>query len=175
VTLGRSIGLAALAAALTLTAGAAASDVGVRAIDPGTRVHDMLVVQGTAREADAELFPAGICDPVVLTPGRRTRACGTAPPARRLFVGYGIFGPSRKIVDVAWKKQSWAMWIDGQRVSLSGFGTSDRWTAANGRPVLVREWAIVLVGATGRHSIRYRNRLPQGVYDTTWKFTVASR
>jgi hypothetical protein len=83
------------------------------------------------------------------------------------------------MVDAAWNKGSWAMWIDGQRVSLSRFGTSDRWIpsepAANGRPVLLREWAIVLVGASGRHSIRYRNQLPQGVYDTTWNFTVAAR
>lgn len=135
----------------------------------------MLVVQGTAHDADAELFPAGICDPIVRSPGRRTRACGTAPPAKRLFIGYGIFGPSTKSVDAAWNKQSWSMWIDGQRVNLSRFGTSDRWTTANGRRVLLREWAIVLVGASGRHSLRYRNRLPQGVYDTTWKFTVAAR
>lgn len=137
----------------------------------------MVVVQGVARDAGAELFPSGICDPVVRTPGRRVRACGTVPPSRRLFVGYGIFAPSKAAVDAAWSKRSWAMWIDGEPVSLQRFGTTDRWIesepAAKGQRVLLREWAIILVGATGRHSIRYRTRLPQGIYDTTWRFTVA--
>jgi hypothetical protein len=44
---------------------------------------------------------------------------------------------------------------------------------AGGRDVVLREWSIVLFGAIGRHSIRFRNRLPQGVLDTTWNFSVA--
>jgi hypothetical protein len=137
----------------------------------------MLVVQGVVRETDAALFADGFCDPIVLTPGNRVRSCrAVPPPSKRLFIGYGIWGLSRKIVDAAWKKRSWGLWIDGQKVSLSSFGTSDRWIAglptSNGTPALLREWAIVLVGAKGRHTIRYSNRLPQGTYTTTWKFTV---
>ena len=47
--------------------------------------------------------------------------------------------------------------------------------AADGRDALLREWAIVLLGAEGRHSIRYRAYLPQGVTDTTWEVTVGGR
>ena len=151
------------------------------AIEPGTRVNGMVVVQGLAREADVSLF-GYYCDPVVLTAGRRTRVCSLPlPSVRRIFVGHGIWAVSKQRLDSAWKVYAaqTAMWIDGQRVSLAGFGHSDRWLwkfpAADGRNALLREWAIVLVGAKGRHSIRYRGRLPNGFQDVTWKFTVATR
>ena len=173
----RSI-VAVIAALVVAATGASAAEFGTQSIEPGARVNGMFVVQGVARETDAALFADGFCDPIVLTPGNRVRSCRAVPPSRRLFVGYGIWGLSRKIVDAAWKKQSWGLWIDGQKVSLSSFGTSDHWIpslpAANGRTVLLREWAIVLVRAKGRHTIRYANRLPQGTYSTTWKFTVTT-
>ncbi len=135
----------------------------------------MLVVQGVKRDADAWLFDT-ICDPIVLRPGRRTRACGQLPPLRRIFVGHGIFAPEKQI-DSAWRGLSWKLWIDGQQVSLSEFGHADRWlrgfAPARGRDVVLREWSIILLGAEGRHSIRYRTRGPQGVGDTTWRFSVA--
>jgi len=134
----------------------------------------MVVVQGLFRDADTSIYER-FCDPVVLSPGRRVRTCATVPSVRRLFVGHGTFAP-KKTIDVAWNKESWAMWIDGRRVSLSRFGHSDRWLydypPAGGRDVVLREWSIVLTGAEGRHSIRYRTRLPQGVFDTTWRFVV---
>jgi hypothetical protein len=177
MSLGTALRLAVVAALVGATT---ASAIGVRegAVDPGTSVNGMLVVQGLAKEADAALFTP-FCDPVVLRPGRRTRSCGAIPSSERIFIGYGIFGPSRKAVDAAWRRQRWAMWIDGRQVSLDRFGTADRWIAgqptANGKRVLLREWSIILVGAKGRHSVRYRTRLPQGVIDTTWRFTVAPR
>ena len=70
----RFVGVVAALAALTLATGASANVVGTDAIDPGTPVNGMVVVQGVAREADAALF-GHYCDPVVLTPGRRTRVC----------------------------------------------------------------------------------------------------
>jgi hypothetical protein len=69
------------------------------------------------------------------------------------------------------------MWVDGRRVSLERFGFSDRtlvaFAPAGGRDVTLREWSIVLVGARGRHSIRYRTRWPDAVSDVTWRFSVA--
>jgi hypothetical protein len=177
----RLVGVAAVLIALTLATGASAKVVGSDAIDPGTRVNGMLVVQGLAREADVALF-GYYCDPVVLTAGRRTRVCSTPlPSVRRIFVGYGIWAVSKQRLDPAWSVYASRskMWIDGQRVSLARFGHSDRWLLnyppADGRDALLREWSIVLFGAKGRHSIRYRGRLPQGVTDVTWKFTVATR
>jgi hypothetical protein len=135
----------------------------------------MLIVQGVAREADGSLFDT-ICEPIVVRPGRRTRTCGQLPPLRRIFVGYGIFAPEEQI-ESARRRSSWRLWIDGRRVSLSRFGHSDRrlqgFAESGYREVVLREWAVMLVGARGRHSIRYRTRLPQGVIDTTWRFSVA--
>jgi hypothetical protein len=69
------------------------------------------------------------------------------------------------------------MWADGQRVDLDEFGWTDRWllnfAPADYKDVVLREWAIMLVRAQGQHSIRYRTRWPSGVFNTTWKFTVA--
>jgi hypothetical protein len=156
---------------------ASASLLQPEAIDPGTPVNGMTVIQGLQREANVGLFTDQFCDPVVLRPGTRTRSCRVVPSSRSIFVGYGIFAPQQRI-DSAWKRLSWALWIDGQRVSLSRFGHSDRWLLnyppADFRDVVLREWSVLLVGAEGRHSIRYRTRLPQAaVVDTTWKFTVA--
>ena len=98
----RAVGAAACIAVLALTAGALAAREAAAAIDPGTRVNGMLVVQGDKREADGWLFDT-ICDPIVRSPGRRTRTCGQLPPLRRLFVGYGIFAPEKQIDSVVAK------------------------------------------------------------------------
>jgi hypothetical protein len=163
---------------LAFSAGASATWVRSDAIDPGQRVHGMRVVQGLARDADAELFGV-ICDPDVLGPGRRTRSCGALPPVRRIFVGHGIWVVSKERLESQWRAYArrTEMWIDGQRVNLARFGHSDRvlpgYPEAGGRDAFLREWSIVLVGAQGRHSIRYRTRSRSGLSDTTWWFTVA--
>jgi hypothetical protein len=175
VTVIRLLGAVVLALSV-LASGASATTVRDAAIDPGTPVNGMVVVQGLAGEADATLF-GGYCDPIVVAPGRRTRTCSVIPHVRQLFVGHGTWAVKKRI-DAAWNKQSWAMWIDGDAVELSRFGHSDRWLShfapAGGRDVVLREWSIVLTGARGRHSIRYRTRLPEGVFDTTWRFRVAA-
>ena len=171
----RLLGVAAIVAAPWGATGASARVVGGAAIDPGTPVDGMSVVQGLAQEADAGLFTDSYCDPVVTSPGRRTRTCRAIPRVRNLFVGHGVFAPKKSIA-AAWNQATWQMWIDGQRVSLSRFGHTDRWLyrypPADFRNVVLREWSIVLVGATGRHSIRHRTHWPQGCFDTTWKFSV---
>ena len=172
----RYVWLATCSAAVALTAGATAAVGGDAAIEPGKRVNGMLVVQGVKREADAWLFDT-ICDPVVLRTGRRTRTCGQLPPVRRLFVGHGTFARNSEQLDAAWRATRWELWIDGRQVSLRRFGYADRrllgFAPAGGRDVVLREWAIILVGAQGRHSIRYRTRSNGGVSDTTWRFVVA--
>jgi hypothetical protein len=167
------VGLCAGVLVATERASAERSRAG--AIDPGTVVNGMLVVHGVSRKADGDLFTQ-FCDPVVLRPGRRTRTCAPIPHVSRLFVGHGVFAPER-MIDGVWSRLTWDMWVDGQRVDLVEFGTTDRWlrnfAPADGRTVVLREWSITLVRPSGRHSIRYRTRWPSGVFDTTWTFVVA--
>jgi hypothetical protein len=165
--------------ALSVTAGASATSSHDAAIDPGQRVSGMLVVQGL--ESDADLSIWTYCNPIVTAPGPEARTC-SVPRSRRIFAGYGIWGESRKIVDEAWHKRAWALWIDGRRVDLDRFGTTEQWIQHPRRPaakklVLLRLWAIVLVGAKGTHLIRYRSRLEDGGAFTlnTWKFTISPR
>lgn len=149
----------------------------VATIEPSTRVNGMLVVRGPAKHSEARLF-SDWCDPVVLTPGRRTRSCGRIPRTARLYVGYGLFESEAKL-ERTWKASTWDMWIDGQPVDLLAFGTSDRWLLkfgpAGNKDVVLREWNVTLLDATpGRHTIRYRTRDRAWVIDTTWTFTVRS-
>jgi hypothetical protein len=167
----RAVGVRACIVVLAVTASGFLAREAGGAIDPGTRVNGMLVVQGDKQDADGWLFDT-ICDPFVRHPGRQTRTCGQLPPLRRLFVGHGYFAPQKQI-DSVWSRVSWKLWIDGEQVSLSRFGHADRWIQVDGRMVVLREWSIILVGAKGRHSVRYRTRSPQGVGDTTWVFWVA--
>jgi hypothetical protein len=174
--LGAAIGApATCAVALVLAAGADAGVDGASTIEPRTRVNGMLVVQGSSRRSETSLFGV-YCDPIVLTPGRRSRECGRVPAFSRIYVGYGLFAP-KAIFERTWKGTTWAMWLDGQRVDLRAFGTSDRvlpkFAPAGNKDVVLREWSIVLVDPTpGRHKIRYRTADKDGVQDTTWTFTI---
>ena len=162
--------------ALVVVATATATERHTANIQPSERVRGMLVVQGPVTRAQTTLF-GPYCEPVLRTFGRHRRTCRDVPPVRRLFVGYGIFGPQAAVAR-AWKPQDWSMWIDGERVSLDEFGTADRmlwaYPPAGGKDVTLREWSVILAHPTpGRHTIRYRIRQPQGITDATWVFNVA--
>jgi len=98
---------------------------------------------------------------------------------KRLFVGYGVFALPREINKV-WAPSTWTAWLDGRRIRLAAFGSSDRrlsrFPPAGGKDATLREWRVMLLGATpGRHAIRYRFRDSAGWIDATWKFTVSSQ
>ena len=143
---------------------------------PGGRIGRMVLVRGTAATADQKLFD--ICDPIA-GPGMSHRRCGLVPRVRKLFVGYGWFAPPRQI-NAQWARLRWSAWLDGHRIQLAKFGTSDRtlfaFPPAGGKDVTLREWRVMLIGATpGKHTLRYRTQVPKGAGDTTWAFTVAAR
>ena len=148
----------------------------VDALDPGDRVGTMRLLKGTEATADHKLFDT--CDPVILKSGQYTRRCGSVPRVKRLFIGYGVFAPPRAINKV-WAPSTWAAWFDGRRIQLPAFGWSDRtlsqFPAAGGKDVTLREWRVMLAGATpGRHVIRYRFRDSVGTIDATWIFRIAA-
>ena len=143
---------------------------------PGDRLGRMVFVRGTVATADHKLFDT--CDPVILKSGRYERRCGVVPRARRLFIGYGLFAAPREMARV-WTGTKWRAWFDGHRIALRAFGSSERtlyaFPAAGGKDVTLREWRVMLVGATpGRHTIRYRSHDASGTSDATWTFTVAA-
>jgi hypothetical protein len=133
----------------------------------------MTLVKGTAATADQKLFD--ICD-LVLRSGSYHRRCAPVYRVRRLFIGSGSFALPPEINDL-WARTKWAAWLDGRRIALAAFGTSDRmlyaYPPAGGKDVTLREWRVMLVGATpGRHTLRYRSQGPEGTGDTTWTFTI---
>src|SRR5919109_187782 len=161
-----------------LAAVAAATLVGCgshSALSPGDHVGSEKLVLGTEAPG-LTLF--GRCNPVITKPGVYRRSC----PLRRsaaLFIGYGASKAHGATLDAEWKKTSWAAWLDGHRIALSRFGTTDirAFTAGRDQPVIRREWRVVLLDAKGRHRLRYLFRGPLagpggGAVDVTFTFTL---
>src|ERR671928_5362 len=142
--------LAAVAAA-TLVGCGSGSDSALR---PGDRVGGAQLVVGT-EATGVTLF--GRCDPVITKPGVYRRSCRLRRSAE-LFIGYGASKPRRETLDAEWKRTSWAAWLDGHRIALRKFGTTDirAFMPARNEPLFRREWRIVLHHVEGRHRLRYR-------------------
>lgn len=135
----------------------------------------MRLARGVVAGADAKLFD--FCDPVIVRSGTYRSTCPRVPQVRRLFVGYGAFFIDQAALDRYWRSTRWQMWLDGRRVALRAFGTSDRmliaFPPAGGLDARLREWRVMLVGATlGRHTIRYRSRTGSRTTDASWVFRI---
>jgi len=135
----------------------------------------MTLVRGSEYEADAELW-GGFCEPFTPEPRRYNRTCSSVPRIHRLFIGYGDLEPTAKASASVWKRLKWDSWLDGRRIDLPRFGTSERTlynVQGGGKNMILREWSVILTGATpGKHVIRYRSEGPSGTTDATWTFTV---
>jgi len=164
--------LAAVAAATLLVGCGSRSNSALR---PGDRVGGAKLVLGTEASGVA-LF--GLCNPVIRKPGVYRRSCRLRRPAA-LFIGYGASKPNLATLDAEWKKTSWAAWLDGHRIALRRFGTTDIRAFMPGRdkPVIRREWRVELLHAEGRHRLRYRLSGglagAGGVVDATFTFTLS--
>ena len=121
----RAVGVAACIAVLALTAGALSAREAGGAINPGTPVNGMAVVQGLAQDADVPLF-GYYCAPNVMSPGRRVRVCAALPRVRRIFVGYGYWDVSKRHLESYWRANAnrTQMWIDGRVFVWTGSGTA---------------------------------------------------
>jgi hypothetical protein len=135
----------------------------------------MTLVRGIEPRADDELWR--FCAPVIPKPGTYHRSC-LVPHIARLFIGYGDWERTRKALDSAWKQLKWDLWLDGRRVDLRRFGSSERtlfnFPPAGGKTAILREWSVTLLRVTsGKHVIRYRSQSRSlGTTDATWTFTV---
>jgi hypothetical protein len=144
------------------------------AVEPGSKIGAMKLVRGTTSQADLKFFD--LCNPIIVKPGEYRRSCHV-PGVRRLFIGYGTFEPTKWGLEREWRQTRWDLWLDGHRVDLSAFGTSDRPLFAfppAGRDVILREWDVILASPTpGRHELRYRSRRGLGASTSaTWAFVV---
>ena len=169
----RRVTIAVAVATVIASAGYAGTSSGLR---PGDRIGEMRLAKGTAATAELKLFE--LCNPIVTGSPPQVERCGRVPRTKRIFVGYGSFDLPGKI-NRLWERTRWSAWIDGRPIRLAAFGSSDRrlfaYQPAGGRTVTLREWRVMLVGATpGRHTLRYRSIGPDGNGDATWIFHVAS-
>jgi hypothetical protein len=153
--------------------------VGGAPLVPGSHIGRAKLVRGTAPKADEKLFD--FCNPIITKAGIYRRSC-RLPKVAKLFIGYGAFEQDKAMLDADWKKTTWTAWLDGRRIALRSFGTSDRplyaFPPAGGKDVTLREWRVMLVGAKGRHRLRYRFAGPLvgpagGTVDATFVFTVS--
>lgn len=144
-------------------------------LGPGGKIGTMRLARGVAATADLKLFD--FCDPVITQPGTYRRTCARVPQFKRMFIGYGSFFIDPADLDAYWRSTRWQMWLDGKKIALRAFGTSDRtllaFPPAGGKNVTLREWRVMLVGPTvGRHVIRYRSVTGTDAIDATWVFRV---
>ena len=163
--------LAAVAAATLLVGCGSGSHSALR---PGDHVGSAKLVVGT-EATGVTLF--GRCNPVITKPGVYRRSCRLRK-SDALFIGYGVSKPHLATLDAEWDRTSWAAWLDGHRIALRRFGTTDirAFMPARNAPLIRREWRIVLLGAKGRHRLRYRFSGSLvgrgGVVDATFTFTL---
>ena len=100
---------------------------GAATIEPRTRVNGMLVVQSSSRRSETSLF-GGYCDPGRPHAGPALARLRHDPT---LVEVVHRLRPLRAahLDRTPWKGTTWKLWLDGQPVHLTAFGTSDRVTA----------------------------------------------
>jgi hypothetical protein len=145
-------------------------------LGPGAELDGMRLT--TAYDFDSDIFT--YCDPIILQYGTYARDC-EVPQLGRLMIGHGALATSQELLEQEWQAQRWRLYLDGQEVDLSAFGTlPDRsYVDTDLGEVWVRQWAVTLVYPTrGQHTLRYVMEQspagddPGGASDTTWTFTV---
>jgi hypothetical protein len=143
--------------------------------EPGSKIGAMKLVRGTTSQADLKFFD--LCNPIILKSGQYRRSCHV-PDVHRLFIGLGTFEPTRRNLERDWRQTRWDLWVDGHRVDLPAFGTSDRtlyaFPPAGGKDVILREWDVILANPTpGKHELHYRSRHGSAATTgATWTFVV---
>jgi len=137
-------------------------------IVPGDTLDKMIVTTGEiGKFTEIWIF----CDPLIAEPGVFTREC-EVPEMKNLQVGYGIFADTVEELDALWATFNWKLFLDGNPVDLSAYGTFDQDDVFDD-PVKLRMWNVVLDQVTpGTHSLRYVFDEFGEPFDVTWIFTV---
>jgi hypothetical protein len=141
-----------------------------RPVEPGGEIGAMRVVSGELYNASEDWF--AVCTSHVSRPGTYHWSC-SLPKVPRLYIGAGDVAPTQAEIDSRWKHERWSLWVDGRRVDLPRFGVSDSPISSNGRPAVLKKWKVILVNApSGKHTIRYLEKVSGAAYDGTWVVTV---
>lgn len=140
-------------------------------LGPGDTVGEMVI--RIARDDTGEPSIFNYCVPVITPsdPSPLVRECNV-PASQYLFIGYGDFAKTLVELDAIWKRESWEMYLDGDPVDLSAFGTV---VTSFGSDQL-RLWNIAIDNPTpGLHKLRYVIRQADSSdqpMDATWIFTL---
>jgi hypothetical protein len=173
----RAVGAAACIAVLALTAGAFAAREAGGAIDPGTPVNGMVVMQGLAQDADVPLF-GYYCAPNVMSPGRHVRVCAALPRSAGYSSGMGTgtspsgtlsrIGVPTRIGPRCGSTARVFVWT-GSGTATAGSSDIPRLTAGMHSFASGRSFFSGLKDATPFDT---GNLWEGGFADTTWRFTV---
>ncbi len=175
--------------------------IGFQGLKPGDKVGGMSLSAGPVPFDLMAIppFPA-FCDPTPALkstdtegkPGAYTVEC-TMPPLPKLHIGGGWIAADEALRDANWNAQHKEVYINGQLIDESAFGSVDADVPVLALPgqaadevlmVKLRVWNIVLENLTpGTFTLHHVMRLdepmiqgtatmPAGVYDYTYKITV---
>lgn len=125
--------------------------------NPAGKIGAMTVVRGDRYSSNWSLWL--FCPTDINKAGTYHKSCNV--PTGRIYIGAEDWSPSQKKVDTIWKQERWRLWVDGLPVDLPRFGASDNHRVLNGKPLIVRNWNVILVGAKpGKHTVRYVWHVP---------------
>lgn len=141
-------------------------------LQPGDMIADMKLVTSSPAKAANTIF--NYCTPYLGSqPAVLTFECQT-PRSDFLFIGYGEIANSKDELEKKWKTRTWDLFVDGNPVDLSAFGTLDV-----DRGKKIRVWNVGLENISpGAHVLRYVAREienPQNVTDLTWSFIMTEQ
>lgn len=157
---------------LTLTACYPQAEPDETWLKPGDLIGEMQVVKSEFKNVDLSIF--NYCEPYLGSqPVTLTFEC-QVPQSYLLFVGYGEIANSIAELNKKWESKTWTLYLDGNPVDLSAFGTLD---VDLGKKI--RVWNVALENPSlGAHVLRYEARDEQSsasVTDLTWRFTVVDQ
>jgi hypothetical protein len=153
---------------LTSCGGAATappSPTAMALLKPGDHIGDMIVTNQEPASGSEEL--ATFCANVpsaTSTPNIDTKACSDVPRGITLQLGPGWYSATQQELENSWSATRWQIFIDGQELDLTSFGTQDSDREEGGR---VRVWQVWLENLTpGKHSVRFVNHVTRAIKDS---------
>lgn len=136
---------------------------GASLLRPGDKIGQMSVETSPSRTSVVwDYCPMAWSD----KPGGEPVDCSMPwQPAVDVWAAWGA--KDQALLEAGWEALTWEMYVDGQALDLSAFGTWDfDWAAEDGTPVRIRAWDLRLVNPSpGEHTLHYLMHINQEVSD----------